>query len=486
MKFQLSFREFIVILFKHKFKILAAFLATFVTVSIGTLMVPRIYESTSSLLIKFGREYVYRPEVGEKPTNVPRTEMVGIIHAETQIITSKDLIDRVIASVGLAKIYPDLGSTGGLAVQESARRRFMQNLMVHGLEDSGVIRISFQHEDPKVAAQVVNVMVDKFKDKHLETFIDEKTSSFLEAKAAEYAKNLQETEKKLEQLKLKHSAYDLEQQRTLLLQQRAQLDAGFKASQDQIAEYGKKLASLNGQVSHVTENARGYTESDRYRVMDEGKSKLLDLQLQEQQLLKKYTETSQHVIQIRNEIKTVQAFLKKQEEELRNKLPVDHPVYQDLQRQIMNTKADFQSQQAKSAVLRQQVAQLDAALQQLSLPENEITALIRQRTINEQNYQTYAAKLEEARIIEDMNRARMTNISVIQKASTPIFPIKPRVQFNLMLGFFLGIFLGIGLAVAAEFLSQTFSTAESLERSLRLPVLAIVPQQKSALMKQLQ
>jgi polysaccharide biosynthesis protein PslE len=479
MKYQLSFKEFLIVLFKHKMKIVAAFLATFITVSIGTLMVPRIYESTSSILIKFGREYVYRPEVGEKPTNVPRTEMVGIIHAETQIITSKDLIDRVIGAVGLQQIYPDLASSSGPAVQESARRRFMQNLIVQGLEDSGVIRLSFQHNDPKVAARVVNVLVEKFKDKHLETFVDAKTSSFLEAKAAEYSKKLQETEQKLENLKMKHSTYDLEQQRTLLLQQRAQLDSGYKASQDQIAEFGKKLSSLNGQVTSVTENARGYTESDRYKVMDDGKSKLLELQLQEQQLLKKYTETSQHVVQIRNEIKTVQAFLKQQEEELRNRLPVGHPVYQDLQRQIMSAKADHQSQQAKSAVLRQQVAQLDAALQKLSQPENELRDLQRQLATNEQNYQTYAAKLEEARIIEDMNRAKMTNISVIQNASVPIFPVKPRVQFNLMLGFFLGIFLGVGIALLAEFLSQTFSTAESVERRLNVPVLAIVPYQSS-------
>src|SRR5688572_16332656 len=304
---KLTFKEILTILFKHKFKIVAGFLATFLTVAIGTFLLPRIYESSSSLLIKFGREYVYRPEVGEKPTNIPRTEMVGIIHAETQIITSKDLIDRVISHVGLKQIYPDLAAAKeSTAIQEAARNRFMANLNVQGLEDSGVIRIGFQHQDPKVAARVVSVVVEKFKDKHLETFIDAKTSSFLEAKTAEYAKRLQAAEQKLEKLKLQHSTYDLDEQRKLLLQQRAQLDSAYKSSQDMIAEYGKKLGALNGQVAGVTESARGYTESDRYRVLDEGKSKLLELQLQEQQLLKKYTETSQNVVQIRNEIKTVQ------------------------------------------------------------------------------------------------------------------------------------------------------------------------------------
>ena len=478
MKYHLSFKEILIILFKHKFKILSAFLATFLTVAIGTFLLPRIYESNSSLLIKFGREYVYRPEVGEKPANLPRTEMIGIINAETQIITSKDLIDRVINAVGLTQIYPDLGQgKSSTAVQEAARQRFMSNLNVQGLEDSGVIRVSFQHPDPKTAAHVVNVLVEKFKDKHLETFIDAKTSSFLEAKAAEYGKRLQQAEQSLEQLKLKHSTYDLDEQRKLLLQQRAQLDAAYKASQDLIAEYGKKLGSLNGQVAGVTESARGYTESDRYRVLDEGKSKLLELQLQEQQLLKKYTETSQNVVQIRNEIKTVQNFLTQQEDRLKSELPVGHPVYQELQRQIVGAQADYQSQQAKSAVLRQQVAQLDQALQQISLPENEFRELIRELQTSEQNYQTYAAKLEEARIIEDMNRARMTNISVIQTASVPIFPIKPRVQINLLIGFLLGLLLGVGIAFLSEFLSQTFSTPESVERTLSMRVLAVVPYQ---------
>jgi uncharacterized protein involved in exopolysaccharide biosynthesis len=482
MKNQIRLQEVVTIMYKHKFKILAAFSATLLTALIGTLLVSPVYESTASLLLKFGREYVYRPEVGDRSTNIPRTEMVGIINAEIQILTSKDLVDRVLSDIGIRNLYPDLDSfPDESALKEAARFRFHKALTVQGMEDSGVIRVSFQHNDPRMTARVVTQLVEHFKDKHLQTFVDPKTSSFLESKAIEYAKQLRETEQKLKALKQEHNTYDLGEQRKLLLAQRAQLDASLKASRDQIAELGKKLAALQAQIGIVMENARGYIESDRYRVLDDGKSKLLQLQLQEQQLLKKYTENSQHITQIRNEIKTVKTFLEQQEQELRNTVPASNPVYQELQRNIMMTNAEYQSQQAKSKVLQQQLTQLDIALAKLSLPENDLRELQRQLTTGEQNYQTYANKLEEARIIEDMNRARMTNISVIQAAAVPFGPIKPRMTFNLAIGFFLGLTLGIGFAFLAEFLSQTFSTPQAVERRLRVPVLSVVPYRENHL-----
>jgi uncharacterized protein involved in exopolysaccharide biosynthesis len=482
MKESMNVREILTILFKHKGKIALAFIATVATALIATLLMAPTYESTANLLVKYGREYVYRPEVGDKITQ-PKTDLVGIINAETQIITSQDLIDSVIKTIGAKNLYPEIAANADSQEEllEGAREKFASDLSVKGLEDSGVIQVSFDHKDAKMTARVVNTLIDQFKEKHLEAFIDPKSSSFLEQKAADYSKKLQETEKRLQDLKMKNTAYNLDEQRSLLLHQRSDLDASYKSSLDQIAELGKKLGALQGQVGTVAEHARADLNSDRYRVLDDAKSRLLELQLKEQEYLKKYTESSQTVTNLRSEIQTVQNFLSSQEKDLREKVPAGNPVYQDLQRQIVSTKADYQSQQAKSAAIREQIDEIDNRLHTLATPENELRDLQRELTTSEQNYQTYAAKLEEARMTEDMNRLKMTNISVIQGAAVPDDPIKPRKKLNLAIGIILGGLLGIGLAFLAEFLSQSFSTPNSVERRLGVPVLAVVPYRQNYL-----
>ena len=69
----------------------------------------------------------------------------------------------------------------------------------------------------------------------------------------------------------------------------------------------------------------------------------------------------------------------------------------------------------------------------------------------------------------------MTNISVIQAASVPAKPIKPRKALNIALGIILGAFSGLGLAFFSEYMNQGLSTPESAERRLGLPVLGTVP-----------
>ena len=66
-----STRDFLTILFKHKYKILTVFLATVITVTVGSFLLPPVFEAKSSLIVKMGREYMYSPEVGDAKSSTP-------------------------------------------------------------------------------------------------------------------------------------------------------------------------------------------------------------------------------------------------------------------------------------------------------------------------------------------------------------------------------------------------------------------------------
>ena len=101
-----SLRDFLTVLFKHKVKILVIFLTTVATVTIGSFLLTPTYEAQSSLLVKFGREYIYRSEVGEKTPDVRITagNQEELINSEIQVLNNRDLIGKVITTLGIEKL----------------------------------------------------------------------------------------------------------------------------------------------------------------------------------------------------------------------------------------------------------------------------------------------------------------------------------------------------------------------------------------------
>jgi uncharacterized protein involved in exopolysaccharide biosynthesis len=476
-----NLRDFLTVLFKHKETILIVFFAVIVTVTVGSFLLPPTYEAKSSLLVKFGREYIYRPEVGERGSSDSRPliplNQEEVINSEIQILSSRDLIEKVIQTLKVENIYPEVvrSPPTRMTPMEAAILQFEKKLSVEGVKKSSVIQVSFQHKDPRIAAKAVNLLVDFLKEKHLQVYSDPK-SSFLEQQLSTYEQKLKDSQNQLETFKQKYQVFSLEEQRTLLLKQRTEFDTSFKTSQNQIRELQNKLLSLKTQMRAVSKDVPLYSETERYKIIDDAKAQLLSLHLKEQELLQKYNEDTPLVINVRKEIKIVQNFIKKQEEDLKGKVRTgQNIVYQDIEREMIKTQAELSSQEAKSATLREQIAQLNREVQTLDLRENDLQNLKRELGANEKNYKTYLEKVEEALISDNLNRQKMANISMIQAAAVPQKPIKPKKALNIALGIILGVVSGLGLAFFSEYTNQGLSTPESAERHLGLPVLGTVP-----------
>ena len=145
------------------------------------------------------------------------------------------------------------------------------------------------------------------------------------------------------------------------------------------------------------------------------------------------------VVNMRKEITLVKEYLQRQEEKLRKvQTTGKNVVYQELEKDLIKTKAELAAQESKVSALSFQLGQIDREIQLLDLREKDFQRLVRERELNEKNYKTYLEKVEEARILDDMDRRKMANVSVIQKASIPLGPIKPRknlyIAFSLTLG----------------------------------------------------
>jgi uncharacterized protein involved in exopolysaccharide biosynthesis len=197
----------------------------------------------------------------------------------------------------------------------------------------------------------------------------------------------------------------------------------------------------------------------------ESRTRLAALQIKERELLEKYTENSRMVQSVRNEMNAVRESDKKLMEEARRI-------------ELSKLQGELAVLQAKADGLRRQVGQISGELQVLDSREKEFTNLRREMGAQETQYKTYLNKLEEARILDDLNKKKMTNVSVLQTASVPISPVKSKKQQYMLASIILALGAALGLAFVREKIPQHMTTPLAAEKHLGLPVIAAIALKK--------
>jgi succinoglycan biosynthesis transport protein ExoP len=67
------------------------------------------------------------------------------------------------------------------------------------------------------------------------------------------------------------------------------------------------------------------------------------------------------------------------------------------------------------------------------------------------------------------------NVSILDKATIPPYPISPRKRLNVMIGAMVGLFLGVAAAFFHDYLDNTIRTPHDIEKQLGLSVLGVIP-----------
>jgi capsular polysaccharide biosynthesis protein len=69
------------------------------------------------------------------------------------------------------------------------------------------------------------------------------------------------------------------------------------------------------------------------------------------------------------------------------------------------------------------------------------------------------------------------NVQIMDKATLPASPIKPRPKLNIAIAFILGLMVSLGIIFVVEYMDSTIKTEQDVEKYLELPVIGIIPKQ---------
>ncbi len=447
-----SLQDLLITFKEHRRGMLVVFLVTVVLVALWTFLQTPLYQVDSRVMVKYGREYIYRPvDLLLKGDVQPMLTFNRdeIINTEIEIFQSSELISEVIRALGLDRLYPKIANGGDDPDKKLARsvEKFKKNLEVNHIKGSGVIKVSFQHPDPDIAVKVVSTLENLFRKRHLEVFKSPRIS-FLEKQLSIYKDKLIKARDKFEQFKQKNHIVSLEEEKRLLLQEYSRLHTLLVQGKGRVAQLQQKIASLERQLHSIPQNVTLFNQNN----IDSAKAQLLSLELQEKDLLQRYTPNSRPVKNIKEKIRLTKEYLAKATRSLTpNQRKGKNYVYQEIQRALVEARADYQGQIADNKALESQLSEIQTRLKNLSEKETVLDILKQSVEVNEASYKNFVKRLEETRILDAMDNQKMVSVAIIERPMKPVKPAKPKKAINLMVGIILGAALSFCYALFYDY-----------------------------------
>ncbi|HEX8925324.1 MAG TPA: polysaccharide biosynthesis tyrosine autokinase, partial [Terriglobales bacterium] len=185
------------------------------------------------------------------------------------------------------------------------------------------------------------------------------------------------------------------------------------------------------------------------------RSQLTDLRTQYAQLSSKFGDAHPKIQELKAQIEKVEGSIKKETENAKRQARQE---YLDALRSETMLRKRLDQQKEQAFQLNEDVAQY---------------AILRHEAETNRNlYDALQMKLKEAGVTASLGAM---NISVLDRAETPVYPVAPNRRLNILLGLLGGLFSGIVCCFIAESIDDTLPTSEEAESVSRLPALATIP-----------
>jgi len=466
---------------------------TFLSIALGTtavtLMLPNEYESRTKILVKNLRTDVpITPErtiaANGSASDKDVSEMQ--INSEIEVLTSKDLLNQVVSESGLAKAGPPSlmqrlrlkeapqNEAGSI---EQAAEKLAKDLSINPVKKANIIEITYSSTSPQTAAAVLRKLGELYLEKRTKLHRPAGTYEFFKAQANAAEQQLREAEEKLSTFQRTMSVVSPGQQKDLTVQKMTELktklletDAFLEEVTERIARLEQQMRALPPRIVTQSRALPNQYSAERLNTM------LVELQNKRTELLTKFRPNDRLVKEIDQQIQTTRAALEKATNQTATEQATDlNPLRQALDAELARARVDQGGAASRHTSLTSQVQEYERQLSRLEGGTAQYQDLTRRVKEAEDNYQLYQKKQEEARITDELDQNKITNVSLAEAPVQPQLPSRPNRPLNLLLGVFLGAVVSLALVITKEFFRESVQTPRELEGLTGMLVLATVP-----------
>ncbi len=460
---------------KHRWTVIIAFTALFLTVLTGSVTEKPVYRSKT--LIEIDKE---NPSVAN-PQELFQLDEVSDAYLETQykVLSSDDLAERVIRELHLdqrseflppahgwswpwtpAQASPlptriDAAAVPDPLVQETVLTRFQDRLDIRPIRRSRAVEIRFDSQDPQLAARAVNTVAENYIRKNMEARWEaaQKASAWLSQQLNDLKAKLEKSEDDLQKYAASNDLLFLEMDKgnaeNIINQSVREIqDELTRAEADRFEKESVFRLLQSGDYSALP----GVLDN---KLLQDLTVKLADLQREHAQLAATFSESYFKVKETQSQIDEVQSSLERERWRAAQKISNDY--FAALRREKL---------------VRQGFAEKQAEANKIAEKSVQYGILSREVDTNKGLYEGLLEKLKEAGVSAGL---KASNIRIVDPGTVPFQPVAPNYPLNLGLAVFLGLGLGVGMAFLQEHLDQTIRYGDDVSHFLGVPVLGFIP-----------
>ncbi len=468
--------EYIRVLVKRKWTVLACLVTIFSVVAIASLKMTPIYEASGSIEIN-------KPDSGlvnfsNSPTfNVDYYDPTEL-ETEVMILQSDLLALQVVKELGLDRRpefggkTPALPSSLDLApdpLQADASRTsvllsgFRGNLKVTLSPNTHIIKVSFRNPDKDLTAHVVNTLMSTYTENNFKSRFDStmQASDWLSKQLVDLQMKVETSQEKLVRYQKEHEILGIDEKQNITTAKLDELNKALTAAESERMEKESvyrlvqsgdadtiaSAASVLDAAATGTQSASGLLEILR--------TKEADVKIQAAELSTQFGPSYPKVAQLNTQLKEIDAQILKETRKIADKIRGQYMAA--VQRETMLHDAlEKQKQEANK---------LNESAIEYSILKRDLESY---RTL----YEGLMEKMKEAGVSAGL---KSNNFRIVDVARVPTYPIEPNIPRNLAFAFMLGLTSGVGLAFLLEGLDNTVRTTEQAQIISGLPPLGMIP-----------
>lgn len=413
---EINLHNYIEVLIKRKKIILSVFFIFIITTAIVSLYLPKVYQSTTSIMITPSRVQALLSPADASLDIEGRTSAGVTLQPVISLSTHKTLLR---ASPVLEKVIDKLRLTDKLG-QPLIFDDLIKRLNVKEITGTNILQLEAKDNDSKMAREITNAWAQEYIKysgelisgtvKGAGDFVTEQFEIVLES--------LTRAEEKIKEFKNKYRL-DLMQAELSIKKEK------LKREKEELINSGIALKTKEDSLKELKKGIEG-----------EEKFVIISKAITDDALWQK----------IDKEGRLGNLAEKKLMSENIN------PLYQDLKTRIVNIQIELNTLEARLGHLDKSVEltakEIDELGRVIHQKEFELTQLTRQAEIYKRTYENLAVRIEEVRIAKAME---LGEVKIVSPATEPKRPIYPRKMLNVSISGVLGLFLGVFVAFFQEF-----------------------------------
>jgi exopolysaccharide transport family protein len=468
--------EYIRVLAKRKWTVLACLLTIFSLVAIASLKMTPVYEASGSIAINkpdsglvnfnnsptFSVEY-YDPTEMETEVKILQSDLLAL-----QVVKELALDRRpeyggktapLPSSLDLAPdpLQADTGRTTSLLSS------FRSNLTVALAPNTHIIEVHYRSPDKDLAAQVVNTLMTTYTENNFKSRFDStmQASDWLSKQLVDLQMKVETSQEKLVHYQKEHEILGIDEKQNITTAKLDELNKALTSAEsermDKESVYRLVQAGDTETIASAASNldAAGAGSTQASTLLDNLRAKEAELKIQAAELSTQFGPSYPKLAQINNQLKEIDTQLLAETKKVGGKIKGQYMAA--LQREnMLHDALEKQKQEANK----------------LNESAIEYSLLKRDLDTNRQLYEGLLEKLKQAGVSAGL---RSNNFRIVDVARVPMSPIEPNIPRNLSFAFILGLTSGVGLAFLLEGLDNTVRTTEQAQMISGLPPLGIIP-----------